>query len=495
MSKQCKVESGAQLLARLGPRPPLQGLTPALFGSEPAPGDVVELYGGEGVGKTELLLHTVTTAVLPATWRNRCLHGNQAQVIWLDTDLKFSVLRLAVLLEHRILNASQSQTTDIDAGDSASSGDRSTDKVCNMYGEGRGGCCTCVGDSVQADGDNKQFSSTKAKKVDEVDRHIGNCTPDSRVSSDHSPYNHQTQSQTPTGRKRTFERMISDADRADKFDCDAHGNQDKRQCDTTSDRDERLGSKSHDLSSTSGQHSDSAGKGVNGRSNFSRNSTSTKCVAESEDCTEDQQRKVQNSASGDVHAMNKPDSACVEGDISGEEVEALVQECLERVRVVPCTSSQQMICTLHSLDATIAANRNVSLLVIDPVSAFFWSDKCRDFDHSSSYLHKTMSHVADILKKITQTYGVLIVTTKQALIKPKRREDDNGERLDPASFSATRQGGGGGHVEFLGKAWSELVTKRFICTKAASAGRKYGLLGAKGQQHFTVDENGVHICS
>ena len=102
------------MLARLGPRLSLRGLGTAVLGFEPSAGDIVELYGGAGVGKTELLLHLASCAILPTCHHGdqtssstspgqRHQRGNQTQVVWVDCDLKFSVLRLAVLLEQRIV--------------------------------------------------------------------------------------------------------------------------------------------------------------------------------------------------------------------------------------------------------------------------------------------------------------------------------------------------------------------------------------------------------
>ncbi|KAK6194815.1 hypothetical protein SNE40_000363 [Patella caerulea] len=98
-----KSETGAQLLARLGGRPTLQGLEENLFNKDgPNGGDVFEFYGEEGVGKTELFLHFVTKVILPKNWNHFEIGGFGGKIIYIDTDYKFSILRLAKILNNRI---------------------------------------------------------------------------------------------------------------------------------------------------------------------------------------------------------------------------------------------------------------------------------------------------------------------------------------------------------------------------------------------------------
>ncbi|KAL4218645.1 DNA repair protein xrcc2 [Mactra antiquata] len=93
-------ETGIQFLARLGSRPTLSGIEPILFGTEgPHMKDVIEIFGEEGTGKTEMLVHLICRCILPEKWNNIHLGGRAAGVILFDTDSKFSILRLVHLLE------------------------------------------------------------------------------------------------------------------------------------------------------------------------------------------------------------------------------------------------------------------------------------------------------------------------------------------------------------------------------------------------------------
>ncbi|XP_060065741.1 DNA repair protein XRCC2-like [Ylistrum balloti] len=96
-------ETGAQLLARLGNRPNISNVDPTLFPSGLKGKDVLEIYGSEGCGKTEMLLHIACSLILPKTWRGWNFGGCGASVVFFDTDYKFSILRLVTLLEKKIL--------------------------------------------------------------------------------------------------------------------------------------------------------------------------------------------------------------------------------------------------------------------------------------------------------------------------------------------------------------------------------------------------------
>ncbi|KAF0028653.1 hypothetical protein F2P81_019740 [Scophthalmus maximus] len=65
-------------------------------------GEVVELYGSEGTGKTELLYHLLCRCVLP-----NAAGGLEADVVFVDTDYSLDMLRLVSIMESR-LNAALS---------------------------------------------------------------------------------------------------------------------------------------------------------------------------------------------------------------------------------------------------------------------------------------------------------------------------------------------------------------------------------------------------
>ncbi|XP_040290063.1 DNA repair protein XRCC2 isoform X1 [Bufo bufo] len=94
-----RAESGTQLLARLEGRASLKELEPLLFASGDCPlhGDIIEFHGPEGSGKTEMFCHLISRCILPTSDG-----GLQVEVVYIDTDYHFDMLRLVTILEHRL---------------------------------------------------------------------------------------------------------------------------------------------------------------------------------------------------------------------------------------------------------------------------------------------------------------------------------------------------------------------------------------------------------
>ncbi|KAH9495544.1 hypothetical protein Btru_013532 [Bulinus truncatus] len=122
-----KAESGSQLLARLISRTDLSCIDPLIFGKATNPtsskelspnhGKIIELYGSEGVGKSELALSLIAKVCLPSHWKGHFLNGQSSKVVFIDTEYKFSVLRLAIIIEQIVLQYMDKQKTSKSARD------------------------------------------------------------------------------------------------------------------------------------------------------------------------------------------------------------------------------------------------------------------------------------------------------------------------------------------------------------------------------------------
>uniref|UniRef100_A0A9L0S114 X-ray repair cross complementing 2 n=1 Tax=Equus caballus TaxID=9796 RepID=A0A9L0S114_HORSE len=59
--------------------------------------DILEFHGPEGTGKTEMLYHLTARCILP-----KSEGGLEVEVLFIDTDYHFDMLRLVTVLEHRL---------------------------------------------------------------------------------------------------------------------------------------------------------------------------------------------------------------------------------------------------------------------------------------------------------------------------------------------------------------------------------------------------------
>uniref|UniRef100_A0A8C5IMK7 X-ray repair cross complementing 2 n=1 Tax=Junco hyemalis TaxID=40217 RepID=A0A8C5IMK7_JUNHY len=93
-----------QLRARLEGRSSLKNLEPCLFAEEGSPvhGDVIEFHGPEGTGKTEMLYHLLARCIIA-----KAQGGLEVEVMFVDTDYHFDMLRLVTILENRLAQGTE----------------------------------------------------------------------------------------------------------------------------------------------------------------------------------------------------------------------------------------------------------------------------------------------------------------------------------------------------------------------------------------------------
>ncbi|XP_041369066.1 DNA repair protein XRCC2-like [Gigantopelta aegis] len=287
-----KSESGAQLLARLGARQSLDGLDPNLF-DMPINGQVFQFSGMEGTGKSELLLHLLVKCILPKTWNTLQLGGFGVRVILIDCDYKFSVLRLALVLEKRILKAVEQS---------------------------------------------------------------GNAT---------------------------------------------------------------------------------AGEG---------------------------------------------------SSFSIEDVEPFIKACLKNLYLIHCSSSQQLLCTVHSVETIFSTEPEVSCFMIDSISAFYWPDRCSAGD-SALGQEKVMNCIVKSLEKIVKGYNLVLFVTKAEIFRDRSRDPGKGDNSSNSEDSLVA-----GYSEYLGKAWGNFVDQRYVLTKN-TVGNKVTFSAVhkswKCPRQFTISDYGV----
>ncbi len=72
-------------------------------------GQVLEVVGASGVGKTEILYSAVLQNVLPKRHDNLVFDGGETSVLFIDLDYRFSVIRFTELFRHRVLSVASRQ--------------------------------------------------------------------------------------------------------------------------------------------------------------------------------------------------------------------------------------------------------------------------------------------------------------------------------------------------------------------------------------------------
>ena len=99
----------------------------------------------------------------------------------------------------------------------------------------------------------------------------------------------------------------------------------------------------------------------------------------------------------------------------GVELKRLLQSCLSRVHTLLCDTSEELLVTLHSLRQFLHTHPSVSMIVIDPVGAFFWSER-------SEFLGTSVpdSKWVNVLSELTHDYHLVIFGSRTALFQPTK---------------------------------------------------------------------------
>ncbi|KAG7525167.1 DNA repair XRCC2 [Solea senegalensis] len=151
--------------------------------------------------------------------------------------------------------------------------------------------------------------------------------------------------------------------------------------------------------------------------------------------------------------------------------EEVLRSCLSRLLVVHCSSSSQLLLTLHFLENSFSSRPGLALLLIDSISAFYWLDRCEG-GASFSKQEEKLSKCSELLGRLLRDYRITVFATCHAI-----RRIHSG--LSSSSFSSSDS-----DRPYLCRSWQHLVTHRLLCSRQASTAG--GSKEQRMRQIFTV---------
>lgn len=89
------------------------------------------------------------------------------------------------------------------------------------------------------------------------------------------------------------------------------------------------------------------------------------------------------------------------------EVDSVVESCLDSIQIINCFSSEEFDLAIESLEDILLANRNVALVAIDNIEAFYWNDVHKKLVRMSTHYNR---HVRK-LKNICEAHKISCVYT------------------------------------------------------------------------------------
>lgn len=162
-----------------------------------------------------------------------------------------------------------------------------------------------------------------------------------------------------------------------------------------------------------------------------------------------------------------------------QDIEICVEECLKRLYIVRCSSSEQFLITLHSIESILTSRSELCLLLIDSISSFVWTDKYNGSESNTSQILK-------MLQKLVGTYSLVTFAARNPAIFLHRTQKHD--------HSAKEKYG-----DHLGNSWDKLVTHRIVFAKDSSPECVYrapvfcASVGKNWKKYFAIDEHGLNF--
>lgn len=181
------------------------------------------------------------------------------------------------------------------------------------------------------------------------------------------------------------------------------------------------------------------------------------------------------------------------GDMEKGVEEAQLKSCLKQLYVMKCTSSNQLLTSLHALEPLLSKPPAPRLLVVDSLSSHYWIDRSNGGDglHAADHLQaKLMTAIQDLHQK----YGLSIIAT---VTTSSHNKTQDGKGKDP---ECTMDVPTSIRNSLLPKTWQNLLTNRFNFTRSESADNMYQVSAstANGDKHeltFRIIDNGLEFCN
>lgn len=174
--------------------------------------------------------------------------------------------------------------------------------------------------------------------------------------------------------------------------------------------------------------------------------------------------------------------------------EEAIKFCLGRFFLLYCSSSSQLLLTLHSLEALFCGHPSLCLLIVDSLSAFYWTDRANGGE-SPSLQESTLKQCSQLLDRLVRDYHLLLFATTQSIMQ-KASDSAEGppeKRLGEESVD---------YRPYLCKAWRHVVRHRvlFFREDSPKSSSRFMLVSRhlksnRLQKHFfMIKESGVEFC-
>jgi DNA-repair protein XRCC2 len=157
-------------------------------------------------------------------------------------------------------------------------------------------------------------------------------------------------------------------------------------------------------------------------------------------------------------------------------MEELLKQSLQRLHLFHCRDSTQFLATVHSLPYLLTSAGDIRVVMVDPISSFFWIDRMESETKNGQQAFYQRQFVR-AMKPILQSFRLILFATKQALFFPPLAHqqyphggshpgDEQQQQQQPGSPSIPL---GLVHREYMCPTWRHFVKYRFCLSKLEGA--------------------------
>lgn len=203
------------------------------------------------------------------------------------------------------------------------------------------------------------------------------------------------------------------------------------------------------------------------------------------------------------YILKKVTESSVPSNIESDKLESFIMKCLKNLHVILCPDSEKFVITLNSLESLLANNPNISSIMIDSISAFYWIDRAAGGE-SVPLQETNMKLATQAIMKLVNTYNLVVFAVKHAVFKKKSQEGcldtlTDGRPVNISIENYLAQDFDQYHAEFLCKPWQKFVSHRLVTVKrekVSGAENQEFIIGGdcvQGNSVFHVTQTGIEL--
>lgn len=96
----------------------------------------------------------------------------------------------------------------------------------------------------------------------------------------------------------------------------------------------------------------------------------------------------------------------------------IIKKSLKNLTVINCYTNEQLQASLLNLESLILQEANISLLILDSISAFYWMERI----HSNLSYNAYYTSIINTLKNLTSKFGITVFYTKPDTVRDSTKK-------------------------------------------------------------------------